>query len=342
MVNLEKSYAAEFERSQKSIEYRLKHHGAKGATRRWFPEYAVNFPGHVRSPIHQDKHLPNVLPQHRVHFCEFLDSKRSKWMQRNLIFIALANEPYSTPAGNPPVFSPKGHGIIQAKLMSWGIYEIVRDKWMRANPGLVSPSGKRVAYGSSHHFDHYLLSIIARCEAVEREHFTESRLAADRFQELIEKNRQDEIERRRLVKKSNTEMNLKNMAKGTERKEALEIKKSMLADWQQKYGHLFRRKPSIRRRAKMRKMAEEAGEAVDPKVRDKIRWIKLGPCVCHWCAKKLHDGGTIDHIVPVTRGGPHTCLNIVPACWPCNRDKGATMPDSAEMPVGDHLELALV
>ncbi len=31
----------------------------------------------------------------------------------------------------------------------------------------------------------------------------------------------------------------------------------------------------------------------------------------------------IDHIVPVTRGGGHTYLNVLPACKPCNSSKGA-------------------
>lgn len=31
---------------------------------------------------------------------------------------------------------------------------------------------------------------------------------------------------------------------------------------------------------------------------------------------------TIDHVVPLARGGPHTASNVVPACQPCNSRKG--------------------
>lgn len=32
---------------------------------------------------------------------------------------------------------------------------------------------------------------------------------------------------------------------------------------------------------------------------------------------------TLDHIVPVSKGGPHAADNVVPACRPCNSSKGA-------------------
>ena len=30
-----------------------------------------------------------------------------------------------------------------------------------------------------------------------------------------------------------------------------------------------------------------------------------------------------DHLIPISRGGPHTAENVVPACMPCNISKGA-------------------
>lgn len=44
---------------------------------------------------------------------------------------------------------------------------------------------------------------------------------------------------------------------------------------------------------------------------------------CHYCHefKPL----TMDHVIPVSKGGPHTASNIVPACQPCNSRKGARL-----------------
>ena len=40
---------------------------------------------------------------------------------------------------------------------------------------------------------------------------------------------------------------------------------------------------------------------------------------------------TIDHVIPKTRGGPHTWDNVVAACWPCNKRKGHALPREAGM-----------
>lgn len=49
--------------------------------------------------------------------------------------------------------------------------------------------------------------------------------------------------------------------------------------------------------------------------------------VCHYCGK--HVGAarlTLDHVVPVARGGRITKGNAVPACAACNREKRALTP----------------
>lgn len=35
---------------------------------------------------------------------------------------------------------------------------------------------------------------------------------------------------------------------------------------------------------------------------------------------------TMDHVIPIVRGGPHSKENVVPSCRPCNSRKGAKDP----------------
>jgi len=49
--------------------------------------------------------------------------------------------------------------------------------------------------------------------------------------------------------------------------------------------------------------------------------------ICHWCgltfsAKEL----TMDHIVPISRGGKTTKNNVVPCCKTCNNQKKQLLP----------------
>ena len=49
--------------------------------------------------------------------------------------------------------------------------------------------------------------------------------------------------------------------------------------------------------------------------------------VCHYCSGKFPPSElTMDHIVPLSRGGRSTKGNIVPCCKACNNGKKYTMP----------------
>ena len=49
--------------------------------------------------------------------------------------------------------------------------------------------------------------------------------------------------------------------------------------------------------------------------------------ICHYCGKKFPPGElTIDHIVPVVRGGRSTRGNMVVCCKACNMTKGCLTP----------------
>ncbi len=48
---------------------------------------------------------------------------------------------------------------------------------------------------------------------------------------------------------------------------------------------------------------------------------------CVYCAASLDQHtATLDHVVPLARGGAHDAGNLVTACGPCNRLKGDLLP----------------
>lgn len=71
------------------------------------------------------------------------------------------------------------------------------------------------------------------------------------------------------------------------------------------------------------------------KEREKARQLKktqwwqdqLNRGTCHYCQKQFaRQQLTMDHIVPLARGGTSTKGNIVAACSDCNRDKKLDTP----------------
>jgi len=64
------------------------------------------------------------------------------------------------------------------------------------------------------------------------------------------------------------------------------------------------------------------------KLRKSNWWVALvNRGVCHYCEKKFAPKDlTMDHVVPLARGGTSTQGNIVPACRECNRDKKLETP----------------
>ena len=49
-----------------------------------------------------------------------------------------------------------------------------------------------------------------------------------------------------------------------------------------------------------------------------LKKLYRGPCVYCGATGKM----TLDHVVPINRGGAHSIGNLVPACGPCNFSKG--------------------
>jgi 5-methylcytosine-specific restriction endonuclease McrA len=78
-------------------------------------------------------------------------------------------------------------------------------------------------------------------------------------------------------------------------------------------------------------LAEDDVRREKAKARDlrATQWWKrrLAKGICHYCgqlvpAKEL----TMDHIVPIARGGRSVKGNVVPACKPCNSKKKHLLP----------------
>ena len=49
--------------------------------------------------------------------------------------------------------------------------------------------------------------------------------------------------------------------------------------------------------------------------------------VCHWCEARVKPSElTMDHVVPLARGGKSTKGNVVPCCKECNTKKKQLLP----------------
>jgi 5-methylcytosine-specific restriction endonuclease McrA len=49
---------------------------------------------------------------------------------------------------------------------------------------------------------------------------------------------------------------------------------------------------------------------------------------CHWCQTELTmETATIDHVIPLKRGGLDHQMNMVLACEDCNQERGHSMPE---------------
>lgn len=49
--------------------------------------------------------------------------------------------------------------------------------------------------------------------------------------------------------------------------------------------------------------------------------VLAGSPICSLCGQAIAD--TVDHIIPLSRGGDHSLANLRPACTSCNSSRGA-------------------
>jgi 5-methylcytosine-specific restriction endonuclease McrA len=49
--------------------------------------------------------------------------------------------------------------------------------------------------------------------------------------------------------------------------------------------------------------------------------------ICHHCGERFVPAGlTMDHLIPLIRGGKSTKGNVVPSCKKCNSERGHRLP----------------
>jgi 5-methylcytosine-specific restriction endonuclease McrA len=64
------------------------------------------------------------------------------------------------------------------------------------------------------------------------------------------------------------------------------------------------------------------------RLRDSSWWRnKRAKGICHYCGRKVHPNNlTMDHIIPLSRGGTSIKENIAASCKECNRTKSHMLP----------------
>ena len=75
--------------------------------------------------------------------------------------------------------------------------------------------------------------------------------------------------------------------------------------------------------------AEIRSERAKARELRKTRWWqqKTAPGLCHYCRKSFsYKYLTMDHLVPLSRGGRSTKDNLVPCCKDCNTLKKSMLP----------------
>lgn len=74
---------------------------------------------------------------------------------------------------------------------------------------------------------------------------------------------------------------------------------------------------------------EIAREKLKAKDLRKTRWWqeKCARGICYYCGRKVgRENLTMDHVVPLVRGGTSVKNNLVPACKECNNKKKYLLP----------------
>jgi 5-methylcytosine-specific restriction endonuclease McrA len=113
---------------------------------------------------------------------------------------------------------------------------------------------------------------------------------------------------KRAYREANKERLLSQEA--ARRAEAPEISRGALARHKE-------RNPGYGREAVARSRARKLGAEVRDILRRETNRLRAMPC--HYCGAP--GPSTLDHIIPLSRGGRHAIGNLIPACMSCNKRK---------------------
>jgi hypothetical protein len=71
-----------------------------------------------------------------------------------------------------------------------------------------------------------------------------------------------------------------------------------------------------------------------PTAVNKDKLLRRDRMTCAYCGLRLPERDLqCEHVVPASRGGPWSWMNLVAACAPCNGRKAARTPEEARMPL---------
>jgi hypothetical protein len=101
--------------------------------------------------------------------------------------------------------------------------------------------------------------------------------------------------------------------------------------WQTAYAKqpVQRAKAAERTRRRRVKVRETSDLQHIEKVKAFYLHVQIAPRLrCHWCRRHIPKGRnrTVDHVVPLCRGGRHCMDNLVASCRSCNSRKCAKLP----------------
>lgn len=107
----------------------------------------------------------------------------------------------------------------------------------------------------------------------------------------------------------------------TYREQNREKRVAITNSWKQSNPEKYRahtKKSNLKNRIRRRELRNVSSDVLKH-----IIWCKSNPC--SYCGSLI--GGTYDHVIPFSRGGPTSIENLVPACQKCNDSKGVKTPE---------------